>query len=256
LAFRRPSPITAGIFYDVAGGGWDVRDEYGRRFEAYALRYLEAMLPGIHWQSEQAYRVRKDEFKSPDILWQSELGLRLAIECKATRMSVDARYADDPLTVRGYDDLIKAVFQLWRYFSHCRRGLTGVVLREDVVGMVLTLDSWLLMANELISDVLKAAAKMCAERDPEILAEDRKPIQFYAMTDLETTLAKATEGSFDRAIAKATEENRVGWMLSSTHDELIAPGIEERPFPFKDDMAEVLPWWKWIADLRDRHAVG
>ncbi len=131
--------VTGGIFYDIIDAGQEVRTEYGQRFEEYSIRYLRAMLPGIDWQAEHTYRIRKVEFKSPDILWPSDEGLRLVIECKATRMSVDARYADDLLAVRGYDDLIKAVFQLWRYFSHCRRGLTGATLHPDVTGMVLTL---------------------------------------------------------------------------------------------------------------------
>jgi hypothetical protein len=248
--------ITAGIFYDVAGAGWAVREEYSRRFEEYALRYLKAVLPDIEWQPEQVYRIRKVEFRGPDILWQSDSGLRLAIECKATRMSIDARYSDDPLAVRGYDDLIKAVFQLWRYFSHCRRGLTGVPLRANVAGLVLTLDSWLLMANDLIDDILDAATKMAAKRDPEILAEDRKPILFSSMTDVETTFAKASKGSFDAAISKAVDENRAGWMLSSSHNEVAREAIETRPYPFLEDMARLLPWWKWIEDRRAGQGTG
>ncbi|MET3472234.1 hypothetical protein ABIC78_002769 [Novosphingobium sp. 1529] len=244
--------VTAGVFYDIVGAGRKVREEYGRRFEDYSLRYLQASLPGINWQSEHTYRVRKEEFKTPDILWTDGRRLRLAIECKATRMSVEARYADNPLSVRGYDDLIKAVFQLWRYFSHCRRGLTGVSLANNVTGLVLTLDSWLLMANALIQDVLAAATQMAAERDAEIIEEDRLPILFCASTDLESTLATATEDSFANAISKAVDEHRHGWALSSSHQEVRPGNPDRKPFPFRDDMARLLPWWNWIKERRDR----
>ena len=86
-----------------------MREEYGRRFEQYALRYLQTMLPGVSWQGETAYRWRKGEIKTPDIVWLTNAGVRVAIECKATRMSIEARYADDPLMERGYEDIVKAV---------------------------------------------------------------------------------------------------------------------------------------------------
>lgn len=246
--------VTSGIFYDVAAAGWEVREEYGHRFEQYALRYLQAMLPRIEWHGEQTYHWRKAEIKSPDILWLTGTGVRLAIECKATRMSIEARYDDDPLTVRGYDDIVKAVFQLWRYFSHCRRGLTGHGLHEDSTGIVLTLDSWLLMASGLIDDVMAKAIVMAADKDPEILPEDRRPVLFCAMTDLETTLTTATEATFEAAIKQATAERRQGWLLSSSHDEVRPAGFVHREYPFKHKMAEVLPWWNWIEGERDRRA--
>lgn len=248
--------VTGGVFYDIVGAGWEVREEYGRRFEDYSLRYLQASLPDIDWQSEQTYRVRKVEFKSPDILWVGGQHLRLAIECKATRLSVEARYADDPLSVRGYDDLIKAVFQLWRYFSHCRRGLTGVALAANATGLVLTLDNWLVMANRLIQDIFTAASQMAAEKDPDITEEDRRPILFCASTDLESTLATATKDSFNAAISKAVNERRQGWLLSSSHQEVRPKNPAQKPFPFRDDMARLLPWWSWIEEKRGASATG
>ena len=215
---------------------------------------FKAMLPGIGWEEEQTYRWRKAEIKSPDILWLTGLGVRLAIECKATRMSIDARYADDPLTARGYDDIVKAVFQLWRYFSHCRRGLTEHGLHEQAAGIVLTLDSWLLMANSLIDDLMARAVAMAAEKDPDILPEDRRPVLFCAMTDLENTLATTSEVTFEAAIDRAVAEGRQGWLLSSSHDNVRPEGVERRDYPFSQDMAEVLPWWSWIEEERDRRA--
>lgn len=242
--------VTGGVFYDIVGGGWEVREEYGRRFEDYSLRYLQASLPDIDWHAEQTYRVRKVEFKSPDILWLAGQRLRLAIECKATRMSVEARYADDPLSVRGYDDIIKAVFQLWRYFSHCRRGLTGVSLSDDAAGLVLTLDNWLVMANKLIKDIFEAASLMAAEKEPEIIEEDRRSILFCSITDLESTLATATEASFEAAISMAVDQHRQGWLLYSSHQEVRSVSPEQKPFPFRDDLPRLLPWWNWIEEKR------
>lgn len=243
---------TSGIFYDIAGAGWQVREEYGRNFEEYALRYLRCMLPAIDWQPEHAYKWKKAETKSPDLLWTEGAKIRLAIECKATRMSIDARYGDDPLLERGYEDIVKAIFQLWRYFSHCRRGLTGKHLDNETLGIVLTLDSWLLMASELIEEVMKRAIEMSADKDPDIGPEDRRPILFCAITDLENTLATATEATFEAALQRAVAEKRQGWLLSSSHDDVRPEGVQRRPYPFQAEVGELLPWWAWIEEKRDR----
>lgn len=244
--------VTSGIFYDIVDGPGDVRDEYGRRFEQYAFHYLCAMLPSIPWREEYGYRWRKAETKSPDILWIAGQQARIAFECKATRMSIDARFADDPLSERGYNDIVKAVFQLWRYFSHCRRGLTGYEAHEKATGVVLTLDSWLLMGSSLIDDLMEKAIAMAADKDPDITPEDRKPILFCAMTDLEETLATADAETFEAAIDLAVAEERQGWKLSSSLDEVRPENVASKAFPFKERMGDLLPWRDWIEDERKR----
>lgn len=243
---------TAGIFYDVVRGGGAVRDDYGHRFESYCLAYLRATLPGIDWQEEQRYRVKPNHIDTPDILGNTDGSLALAIECKASRMSYEARFGADPLEERGYEDIIKAVYQLWRFFSHCRRGLASFRLSDSVCGAVLTLDSWLLMAGELQAEVIERARIMAAEKDALILPEDQKPIAFFSITDMEASIIRATESSFGSAIrALATKEHH-GWMLVNVHERFIEEGAEPKPFPFHDRLGEVLPWWNIIEDERDR----
>ena len=117
---------------------------------------------------------------------------------------------------------------------------------------MLTLDSWLLMANSLIDDLMAKAVALALEKDPEILPEDRKPILFCAITDVENTLATASEATFEAAIDRAVAEGRQGWMLSSSHDDVSAENVVRRGYPFDNEMAEVLPWWDWLEEERDR----
>ena len=177
--------VTAGIFYDVIGGGGEVRADYGKRFEQYSLGYLQAALPGMNWLPERAYGGRGSRMDTPDILCEDAGAVQIAIECKASRMSFEARFGIEPLEDRGYADIIKGVFQLWRFFSHCRRGLTAMSVRPDTVGIVLTLDSWLLMAQPLEQDVLNSAKALAAERDTAMTEEAQRPIVFCSITDLE-----------------------------------------------------------------------
>jgi hypothetical protein len=234
--------VTGGVFYDVVGGGGAVRHDYGRRFEGYCIKYLRAMLPELDWREEVKYHVRGSEMRTPDILLVEGAELGLAIECKATRMGYRAKFGDGDLD-GGFEEIIKAVFQLWRFFSHCRRGLTGITINKDAVGAVLTLDNWLQMANPLQEGVLSAASEMAADKDLEILDEDKKPIAFFGVTSMEATLVKATSKSFLQAVRAAASPEVVGRLLSSVHERFEEKDQPTKSYPFRSDMGNLLPWW-------------
>jgi hypothetical protein len=242
--------ITAGVFYDVVGGGGALRNDYGHRFEEYCLAYLRAMLPELEWRKETEYRVKGNDVRTPDILLAEGAGLDLAIECKATRMGYGAKFGEGDLDERGFEEIIKAVFQLWRFFSHCRRGLTGMTLNADAVGALLTLDSWLQMANPLQDEVVTAATQMAASKDSGILEQDQRPIAFFSITDLEATLGKASSKTFLQAVRAASTPKHKGWMLSSVHDIFTDPNQTRKPYPFRSDMGKVLPWWDAVEAKR------
>lgn len=248
--------VTAGVFYDVVGGGGALRNDYGHRFEEYCLTYLRAMLPELDWREETKYRVKGNDVHTPDILLAEGAGLDLAIECKATRMGYGAKFGEGDLDERGFDEIIKAVFQLWRFFSHCRRGLAGTTLNADTVGAVLTLDNWLQMANPLQDEVMTAATQMAASKDSEILEQDRRPIAFFSITDLEATLTKASSKTFLQAVRAAATLKHKGWMLANVHDSFAEQNQTRKPYPFRSDMGKVLPWWDAVQAKRAEPAVG
>jgi hypothetical protein len=248
--------VTAGVFYDVVGGGGALRNDYGRRFEEYCLAYLRAMLPDLDWREETKYRVKGNDVLTPDILLAEGAGLDLAIECKATRMGYGAKFGHGELDERGFEEIIKAVFQLWRLFSHCRRGLTGMTLHADAVGAVLTLDNWLQMATPLRDEVVTAATQMAAAKDSEILEQDRRPIAFFSITDLEVTLTKASSETFLQAARAVSTPKHQGWMLANVHNRFAEPNQTRKPYPFHSDIGKVLPWWDSVEAKRTGPAVG
>lgn len=70
-------------------------------------------MPEIRWQPERLYRVkRKRQFLTPDILCSVDGRGLCAIECKATRMSLDAMYGKGPTQDWGFQDMVKTVKQL------------------------------------------------------------------------------------------------------------------------------------------------
>lgn len=246
--------VTSGVFYDVVDGGGPIRDDYGRRFEDYCARYFAETLPGFEWEREFNYRKKPNTLPTVDILCKESDEISIAFECKATRMSQQAMFGINPIEDRGYQDIKKAVFQLWRFFSHCRRGFVGRAVKNDAVGVVLTLDNWLVMAETLRKQVLADAEKMALQKDPEISEEDRKPIVFVAIPELERTLSASTEGSFLQALKLSNTEKFSGWRLDGVHSDLLGGTVpSKRGFPFADDLGQLLPWWdEWNEQRKKR----
>lgn len=236
--------VTSGIFYDVVGGGGAIRNEYGRRFEDYCWNYFKAQLPNLAIKREWKYAFRKQPYDTPDLLVSSDGQVAIAIECKATKMTVRAKLHDQAEDEKGFNDLAKGIYQIWRFFSHSRQGLTGSSLSKDAIGMLLTLDGWMVMGGPLRAEVIRRAEDLAA-KDGGITVEDRKSVFFCQITDLESTLADADEETFLRAAQAAAQDEHEGWLLSSVHSRLSdddAVARQRKPYPF-DDLAELLPWW-------------
>jgi hypothetical protein len=236
--------VTSGIFYDLVDGSGEVRDDYGRRFENYCYDLFSAYLPSMNWKREETYRIKKSSYQSPDIIGVNKKGLMILIECKATRMSHEAMFGLNPLDARGYDDLVKAVFQIWRYFSHCRRGVVDRKILDNSVGVVLTLDNWLVMSEKLRKAVLDRAHLLASEKDVHIEMGDRRPVVFVAVPELERTLSISDETSFMRVLREATTDSFQGWRIDSIAKKVLpTEGLHRKPYPFRDKIGEVLPWW-------------
>lgn len=238
--------ITSGLFYDVVASNDDgIRNTTAGRFEDYCVRLMQAQLPGLNISPEFEYRGGQN--KSPDLLICKGGLLVAAVECKARKMAVAAKFSEDPLgeARSGYDEMVRGVFQVWRFFSHARRGYTTLEAEIDpeAVGVVLTLDSWMQMFGTMRRNTLDRATERAEGGDPEILPVDRKPIVFCTIDDLEATLRVASDESFLAAIRAASTEEYSGWQLSAVHRNLFSEAQAQKPYPFSDSINEVLPWW-------------
>jgi len=232
---------TSGLYLDVVQGGSAVWSEIGRRFETYVLDYLRAMMAPYQVSGEAEYGPKKARHRTPDVLVSGDEGIVAAVECKAKRMSFDARYADDPVAAAavGFDELAKGVFQIWRFFSHSRRGLSGDLrTTPDCQGVIVTADSWLSMARNQAGKVV-AAASALADAEGAIDAVDRREIAFCQIDDVEFALQNGTAASFLAACRDIASGEQKGFMLSVAH---AASGGVQRAYPFRGRIAELLPW--------------
>ena len=134
------------------------------------------------------------------------------------------------------------VAQIWRFFSHCRRGFTGRKTLPQAKGLILALDDWFMARGSMIEQVLERAEILAQKMDVNIIAEDRRPIAFTSIYEIEIVLRTASAASFFATVDLATSEER-GWMFSTLHQKVTAPKTDHRPYPFENELENLLPWW-------------
>lgn len=242
--------VTGGLYYDLVGGPSGLRNVIGDRFEAYSHNLIGDLLP--NFRTERSSRYSKGgagrAVDTPDLRVFDGETVSVVVECKATKLSFGAQYDLNPEVVAAdaYREIGKGVFQIWRYFSHCRAGRLNDRVSDATVGLVLTLDPWLIMARELHAHVMGIASEL-ADKEGEILECDRRQVRFCSIDDFESLLSKSDEGEFVQTLINAGEEQYFGWVLPSVRDRLPAEARKKR-YPYKLD--QLLPWWKSIRSLR------
>jgi hypothetical protein len=237
---------SIGMFYDFAGSSDQVKNDISKRFETYCYSLIDNAMPGASTTYSAKYNIGKNVVDTPDVLLALGGTTSVIVECKATRMSYEARYGEDPISDarKGYEEIAKGVFQIWRFVSHRRRKLfTDKYSYNEQFGVVLTLDNWLAMAGDMQRDVIEIARKIASARDPDISEADQIGIIFCAINDLEITLQHSSEKSFLATLRAATQDRYREYHLWSVDRELRGETIICNPYPFRDRIGEVLPWW-------------
>jgi hypothetical protein len=243
--------VTSGLYYDLIPGGQALLNEASDRFEEYCAAYIEAMMQRFKASRAHRYEPKKGApYDTPDLLVKDGEKLVIAIECKATKLTYLAQFAEDPFEAqkKQYLQIANGVFQLWRFFSHARRGLVKEQVDLDTSAMVLTLDPFLTLNRQLRTKIIEEAI-LLAEKEGEIAAEDRRHIILCPIQELEGVLSVATEDSLLATLKAARKEKYIGWQLDSING-VEAAGKEKIPktFPFKPD--GLLPWWNRLNEFK------
>lgn len=235
--------ITSGLYYDVVSGGDSVWNHIGRNFENYCVELLELAETGWEITKEHRYGTKKRGYKTPDILIKEDGCVKVIVECKSKYMSIQDRYLNisEIDSSVGYNEIAKAVFQIWRLRAHSRRKISGAPeLCADVASVVLTHDAWLEMAEPIVEKVY-AIANRLADNEGDIEPNDRSPVAFCHIGELEYALQVATSNAVFNAIKSISIGERRGWLLSTA----VARKEQEddTAHPFTSRMSDVLPWW-------------
>lgn len=232
--------VTAGLYYDVADGGGPVRDAIGRGFEAYCELLVSKQMPDMAWVREWSYRHAKRSLQTPDLIELFDDKISLVIECKAAKMALNAKFGEDPSEARGYGELAKGLCQIWRFIGHARAGSVGHKLAADPLALLVTLDDWFMARPQMAEEVFTRAN---AAADIEGIAElDRVPVALASIADLEAVCQYADRDRLRDTIATYAKPEKRGWTFTVVKADG-ETALPLKPFPFEDNIAELLPWW-------------
>lgn len=161
--------VTGGLYYDLFPGGQDIINDANTRFERYCVELIAAMMKRFEVSGDYKYGPKGAQSDSPDVLIKDQGKLVIVAECKATKLTYLAQFAEDPFNSakNQYTQIAKGIFQLWRFFSHVRRGLVEENLAADCQAVVFTLDAFMQMARDPQNKVF-AEANTLADEDGNI----------------------------------------------------------------------------------------
>ncbi|MGO7866167.1 hypothetical protein ELI13_30465 (plasmid) [Rhizobium ruizarguesonis] len=235
---------TVGLFYDLIPGGQDILNDANERFEAYARYSIKAHCPDFDPLPAIRYRHNKNDVDTPDIILKKNNKVVAVFECKATKLTFEAQYGEDPIAnaEKGYTQIAKAIFQLWKFFSHVRRGLLELDVADDAVGIVLTMEAWTQMGGPLREKLINDAKALAAQKDTDIIVQDMRPPVFCPIQDLDDLLATSDEDQLLTAFRAATQERYHPWGIREVRQREALQLSASKPYPF--DIGEFLPWWR------------
>ncbi|MGI3128176.1 hypothetical protein [Nitratireductor sp. PBL-C9] len=233
---------TAGLYYDIKQGPVNLLTEANARFEGYIRSLVTGYLPDLKAMKAEAYGPKGRRIDPPDCLVKDGETVVLTIECKTTKLTFEAQFAENPevSAAKGFEQIAKGIFQLWRFFSHVRRKVyVDHTVSPDALGVVLTMDGWMQMAQDLRDNAL-ARAQELAGVDPDITDEDMRRVVFASVQELNQTLALTDKAGFLAVLRHATADKFDGYGLPEVARECGVPLIRKE-YPM--DVTAVLPWW-------------
>jgi hypothetical protein len=248
LIIRR---VTSGVSLDFFGAPKDVFDEIGKRFESYSCSLLARIMPNCTIVPEFSYGTKKLTKWSPDILVVRDKKIQIVVECKSTGMTYDAKFSEDPAVSEKYkiEDIGKGIFQIWRFFSHMRRGVVpNHECHSDGFGILLTLEDWFTMSRQPISKMFENARKRCDDAAEEILECDKRPIVLAWVEDFEYLQRACNEAQFYEVMRAAHSKKYRFWHLPGLVDEIFPDAKAQNSFAFAAEF-ENQSWWKKISGL-------
>ncbi|RUV04149.1 hypothetical protein EOB36_03725 [Mesorhizobium sp. M6A.T.Cr.TU.017.01.1.1] len=237
---------TSGLYYDFADGPQTLIEEANSRFEQYAKELIEARCPRFSVSREKTFGPKKARMKTPDLLLMENDQIKVVFECKATKLTFAAQFADNQYAEAptAFNQIAKGMSQLWKFFSRARRGIYAEeTVSPDVYGVILTMDNWFNLTGTQLPELRKKAAQLAAD-EPGIAPEDMREVVFCSIEELDDVLAVSTEDEFLETLRKSQLPEHHGWQLPVVRNPGWALNLERKAYPF--NVADVLPLWNVI----------
>jgi hypothetical protein len=236
---------TVGLYFDLIKAPTGVMNDARARFEEYARNSIKAYLSEFDPEGEQEYSYKGNPVKTPDVLLKRDGRIMVVFECKSTKLSFQAQYANDPAADAKNQYVLSAngVFQLWKFFSHVRRGIIEYDLANEVAAVVLTMEPWTQTSAELRTAMIAEAEKIAAQKEPEMTDEDKRTPLFVSIHELENVMSRSTGDDLLETFRAAAHEDRYnGWSIREVRTAAVKEKRDVKKYPFEP--GDLLPWWK------------
>ncbi|MDN8617242.1 hypothetical protein [Variovorax ginsengisoli] len=237
------SRVSQGLYYEIsAAEGFN--NPFGESFQAYIGEVLVATFPSPRFEllEEREYKVGRATKHGADWILTDDQA-NLFIECKAKRMTQEAKSAVDPATIgQQVDFLAKAVVQLYKNIADALAGHTHWKPNNlPVYPMVVTMEDWYLFGVSADLLVKSVETKMAEARlDLEWL--ETMPYSVASSQDLENVSPTIAEVGIGTFFSARSPEHRK-WMLQAFARQLF-PEVYRRTVNrdlFEEEWVNIVP---------------
>ena len=182
--------FTGGLYYNLLS---DARffQAFGAAFQNYVGEAIRRACPNPKFRllPEQSYRLGKDRKDTVDWIFAGEEAA-IFLECKAKRLTWDAKVALDDLTPLSddIDVLANAIVQTYKNIEEYQKGhYPHFAFDEDrrIYPIVVTLENWHLFGPVLLPMVHKAVEDMLADTGISVAVLTEMPFAIWHVGELE-----------------------------------------------------------------------
>lgn len=240
--------VTEGLYYDLVGEP-ALRNEIGKEFEKHCFTQLEHQLPTNQTLLGEFEYTRG---MSPDILIldTDSKSISIIMECKSRRLPRRVLASPNPYrdAPEVYQDIIKGIIQIWRFASDVDSNLLNdgeMSISEETVGILQTLDPWLVMDPSTTANVTNEACKVAEEKgiDPKFWI----PIAVVNVDDWEEIIENTDFSDIVRLVREMSSEKFYGYLMTSIKSELKKEGVifsenTKEKYPWMEKLKEIFEW--------------
>lgn len=206
--------VSQGLYYEIdKAAGFN--NPFGASFQAYLGEVLGETFPGPQFTiyEEREYKVGRHRKDGVDWILTDDLA-NLFIECKAKRMTVDAKSAVDPAIIgQQVDYLAKAVIQIYKNIADALAGHTHWPRNDrPIFPLVVTLEDWYLLGTS--ADLLAEGVRTkMAEKNLDLTWLDTMPYTVASCEDFEDVSPTIAEVGIHAFFSLKHSGDQQRWMI-------------------------------------------
>lgn len=207
--------VSQGLFYEIDKADEGFNNPFGASFQAYLGEVLSETFPSPQFTiyEEREYKVGRHRKDGVDWILTDDQA-NLFIECKAKRMTVDAKSAVDPAIIgQQVDYLAKAVIQLYKNIADALAGHTHWPRNDrPIFPLVVTLEDWYLLGTS--ADLLAEGVRTkMAEKNLDLTWLDTMPYTVASCEDFEDVSPTIAEVGIHAFFSLKHSGDQQRWMI-------------------------------------------